>query len=124
MKRVYFNRREIQFLRSNEICRVATCNNNLPHVTPVSYIFDDGKSYFATDYNTQRYANLKKNNRISLVFGTTENDKNQAIVTRGSLNSFIRVKNLKICMICFITDLIDQRRPMETRRSAICHRKP
>jgi nitroimidazol reductase NimA-like FMN-containing flavoprotein (pyridoxamine 5'-phosphate oxidase superfamily) len=83
MKGVSFSRKEIQFLHSNEICRVATCNNNLPHVTPVSYIFDDGKFYFATDYNTQKYANLKKNNRISLVVDTTENNKNMAILTRG-----------------------------------------
>lgn len=83
MNGVSFSRSEIQFLQSNEICRVATCNNNLPHVTPVSYIFDEGKFYFATDYNTQKYANLKKNNRISLVVDTTENNNNRAIVTRG-----------------------------------------
>jgi uncharacterized protein len=83
MNGVSFSRSEIQFLQSNEICRVGTCNNNLPHVTPVSYIFDEGKFYFATDYNTQKYANLKKNNRISLVVDTTENNSNRAIVTRG-----------------------------------------
>lgn len=83
MKGVFFSRREIQFLYSNEICRVATCHNNLPHVTPVSYIFDDGKFYFATDYDTLKYANLKKNNRISLVVDTSENNYNRAIVTRG-----------------------------------------
>lgn len=83
MKPVSFSRIEIQFLRSNEICRVATCKNNLPHVTPVSYIFNDGKFYFATDYNTVKYANLKKNNRISLVVDTFENNKNSAIVIMG-----------------------------------------
>ena len=83
MKAVSFSRSEIQFLRSNEICRVATCKNNLPHVTPVSYIFNDGKFYFATDYDTLKYANLKKNNRISLVVDTSENNNNRAIVTRG-----------------------------------------
>ena len=83
MKAVSFSRIEIQFLRSNEICRVATCKNNLPHVAPVSYIFNDGKFYFATDYNTVKYANLKKNNRISLVVDTVENNKNSAIVTMG-----------------------------------------
>lgn len=83
MKVVSFSRNEIQFLRSNEICRVATCKNNLPHVTPVSYIFNDGKFYFATDYNSVKYANLKKNNRISLVVDTVENNKNSAIVTNG-----------------------------------------
>lgn len=82
MKAVSFSRNEIQFLRSNEICRVATCKNNLPHVTPVSYIFNDGKFYFATDYNTVKYANLKKNNRISLVVDTVQNN-NIAIVTMG-----------------------------------------
>jgi len=80
---VSFSRDEIQFLCSNEICRVATCKNNLPHVTPVSYIFNDGKFYFATDYNTLKYANLKKNNRISLVVDTAKNNKNSAIVTMG-----------------------------------------
>ena len=83
MKAVSFSRNEIQFLRSNVICRVATCKNNLPHVTPVSYIFNDGKFYFATDYNTVKYANLKKNNRISLIVDTVQNNKNIAIVTMG-----------------------------------------
>jgi len=83
MKAVSFSRNEIQFLRSNEICRAATCKNNLPHVTPVSYIFNDSKFYFATDYNTVKYANLKKNNRISLVVDTVQNNKNIAIVTMG-----------------------------------------
>jgi nitroimidazol reductase NimA-like FMN-containing flavoprotein (pyridoxamine 5'-phosphate oxidase superfamily) len=52
-------------------------------VTPVSYVFNDGKFYFATDYNTVKYANLKKNNRISLVVDTVQNNKNIAIVTMG-----------------------------------------
>ena len=84
MKGVSFSRREILFLRSNDICRVATCNNNVPHVTPVSYIFDDVNFYFATDYNTVKYANLKKNNTISLVVDITENKKNMAIFIMGT----------------------------------------
>jgi nitroimidazol reductase NimA-like FMN-containing flavoprotein (pyridoxamine 5'-phosphate oxidase superfamily) len=52
-------------------------------VTPVSYIFDKGKFYFATDYNTLKYNNLKKNNRISLVVDTTVNNTNTAVVIRG-----------------------------------------
>jgi uncharacterized protein len=88
MKGVTFMKGEIKFLRLNEICRIATCYNNLPHVTPVSYIFDKGKFYFVTDYNTLKYANLNKNNRISLVVDTTENNKNKAVVTRG-ITTFI-----------------------------------
>ena len=95
MKPVSFSRIEIQFLRSNEICRVATCKNNLPHVTPVSYIFNDGKFYFATDYNTVKYANLKKNNRISLVVDTVQNNKNSAIVIMGITISIQRGKKFE-----------------------------
>jgi len=95
MKPVSFSRIEILFLRSNEICRVATCKNNLPHVTPVSYIFNDGKFYFATDYNTVKYANLKKNNRISLVVDTFENNKNSAIVIMGITISIQRGKKFE-----------------------------
>ncbi|HEU4468635.1 MAG TPA: pyridoxamine 5'-phosphate oxidase family protein [Nitrososphaeraceae archaeon] len=84
MNEVTFTEGEIKFLCSNEICRIATCNNDLPHVTPVSYIFNKGKFYFATDYNTLKYNNLKKNNRISLVVDTTENNRNTAVVIRGT----------------------------------------
>jgi nitroimidazol reductase NimA-like FMN-containing flavoprotein (pyridoxamine 5'-phosphate oxidase superfamily) len=83
MKGVCFRKGEIKFLRSNDICRIATCYNDLPHVTPVSYIFDKGKFYFATEYNTLKYANLNKNNRLSLVVDMTESKKNKAVVTRG-----------------------------------------
>ena len=83
MNEVTFTQGEIKFLSSNEICRIATCNNDLPHVTPVSYIFEKGKFYFATDYNTLKYNNLKKNNRISLVVDTTVNNRNTAVVIRG-----------------------------------------
>lgn len=83
MNEVTFTEGEIKFLCSNEICRIATCNNDLPHVTPVSYIFNKAKFYFATDYNTLKYNNLKKNNRISLVVDTTVNNRNTAVVIRG-----------------------------------------
>lgn len=88
MNEVTFTESEIKFLCSNEICRIATCNNDLLYVTPVSYIFDKGKFYFAMDYNTLKYNNLKKNNRISLVVDTSENNRNTAVVIRG-ITTFI-----------------------------------
>jgi nitroimidazol reductase NimA-like FMN-containing flavoprotein (pyridoxamine 5'-phosphate oxidase superfamily) len=83
MKRLSFRKDEVKFLKSYETCRIATCDNNVPYVTPVSYIFEKGKFYFATDYKTRKYANLKKNNKISLVVDTTENNKDRAVVIRG-----------------------------------------
>ena len=84
MNEVTFTDAEIKFLCTNEICRIATSSNDQQHVTPVSYVFDEGEFYFATDYNTLKYNNLKKNNRISLVVDTTENNRNTAIVIRGT----------------------------------------
>jgi nitroimidazol reductase NimA-like FMN-containing flavoprotein (pyridoxamine 5'-phosphate oxidase superfamily) len=84
MRGMSFRKCEIEFLRSNEICRIATCDRNVPHVIPVSYIFERGKFYFPTNYKTRKYANLKKNNEISLVVDTTENNKDRAVVILGT----------------------------------------
>jgi nitroimidazol reductase NimA-like FMN-containing flavoprotein (pyridoxamine 5'-phosphate oxidase superfamily) len=84
MRGLSFSKAEIKFLQLNELCRIATCDNNIPYVTPVSYIFEKGKFYFATDYNTRKYANLIANNKISLVVDTIENNKERAVVIRGT----------------------------------------
>lgn len=51
--KVSFTNAEIEFLMNNEACRVATCHNNIPHVVPVSYIFENDVFIFATDYDTK-----------------------------------------------------------------------
>jgi len=62
---IKFSDREIQFLLNNEVCRVATVSpSNIPHVVPVSYIFTYNLFFFATDYNTRKYKNLKKNKNV------------------------------------------------------------
>ncbi|MEM4220644.1 MAG: pyridoxamine 5'-phosphate oxidase family protein, partial [Candidatus Caldarchaeum sp.] len=59
---------ELKFVQSNELCRLATSDeHNQPHVVPVAYIFTDNKFYIATDYGTKKLANIKKNNKVSLV---------------------------------------------------------
>lgn len=84
MRGLSFMKGEVKFIQSNEICKIATCDNNVPHVTPVSYIFERGKFYFPTNYKTRKYANLKKNNKISLVVDTTENNKERTVVILGT----------------------------------------
>jgi nitroimidazol reductase NimA-like FMN-containing flavoprotein (pyridoxamine 5'-phosphate oxidase superfamily) len=37
-----FTKDEEEFLLENEVCRVATSHNNIPHITPVTYIYEDG----------------------------------------------------------------------------------
>ena len=62
-----FSEKELRFILDNEICRIATAKNNIPHVVPVCYIYKDNNIFFATDYKTKKYQNLTENKRISLI---------------------------------------------------------
>ena len=55
----FFSQKESKFIIDNEICRIATAKNNIPHVIPVCYIYNNGDIFFATDYTTQTFHNLK-----------------------------------------------------------------
>ena len=62
-----FTIKETEFLKENEGCRISTCTNDVPHIAPVSYYFEDGFFYFATDYDTKKYANLKKITKLQFL---------------------------------------------------------
>ena len=81
---IKFTIKESQFLKENEACRIATCTNNIPHIAPVSYYFEDGFFYFATDYSTKKYSNLKKNNKIAISVDIYLPQKHKAVVVQGS----------------------------------------
>ena len=79
---VSFAPRELAFINSNEICRLATASKEgVPHVVPVSYIFLDGNFYVATDYETKKYRNVRENKRVSLVIDTYK--PNRAVLIEG-----------------------------------------
>ena len=81
---VNFTIHEINFLLANEVCRLATSNKNTPYVTPVSYIFENGKLAFATDYNTRKYRNILKNKKVAIVVDTYDSSTiNRAVVIEG-----------------------------------------
>jgi uncharacterized protein len=81
---VTFSRVERDFLSSNEACRIATCNDGIPHVVPVSYIFEDGSFFIATDYETKKYDNIKHNNRVALVVDIYSSVGNSAVCVQGT----------------------------------------
>jgi uncharacterized protein len=82
---IKFSDKEIQFLLNNEVCRVATVSpGNIPHVVPVSYIFIDNSVFFATDYNTRKYKNLKKSKNLALVIDIYESTRNRAVAIQGT----------------------------------------
>jgi nitroimidazol reductase NimA-like FMN-containing flavoprotein (pyridoxamine 5'-phosphate oxidase superfamily) len=80
-----FTIKESKFLKENEGCRIATCTNNVPHIAPVSYYFEDDVFYFATDYDTKKYSNLKKNNKIAISVDIYSPEKHKAVVVQGSV---------------------------------------
>ncbi|TLX90616.1 MAG: hypothetical protein E6K94_06400 [Thaumarchaeota archaeon] len=47
------------------------------------------------DYNTLKYTNLKKNNKISLLVDTNEDNKNKAVVAQGTAKFIHREKNFE-----------------------------
>ncbi len=79
-----FTIKESEFLKENEGCRIATCTNDVPHIAPVSYYFEDGFFYFATDYETKKYGNLKKNNKIAISVDLYLPGQHKAVVVQGS----------------------------------------
>ena len=58
MDKVTFSQTERDFIKGNEACRIATCHDGIPHVVPVSYIFEHDAFFIATDYETRKYENI------------------------------------------------------------------
>jgi len=65
---VKFTRVEERFLQDNEIAKLATVGPDLiPHVVPVCYVYTAGTFWVATDYETRKFRNLKRNRGIALL---------------------------------------------------------
>jgi len=80
-----FTKKEIEFLNSMEECRIATSHDNIPHVKPVSYIFDKGVFLIATDYGTKMYENCKVNPKVALSIDIYKHEGHKAILIQGNL---------------------------------------
>jgi uncharacterized protein len=81
---IKFTIKESEFLKENEGCRIATCAKDVPHIAPVTYYYEDGFFYFATDYDTKKYANLKNNDKIAISVDIYLPGKHKAVVVQGS----------------------------------------
>ena len=88
--------KERKYLLENEVCRISTSHDNLPHVVPVAYIYDKGAITFVTDYGTRKYKNLKVNKNISVSVDTYDSSgENKGIVIQGSAAMFERGAEFK-----------------------------
>lgn len=82
---IEFTLKEIKFLKSIEEARIATCHDNLPHVKPVSFIFDDNIILVATDYDTRTFQNIKSNPKVAIVIDIYKQGAHQAICIQGKV---------------------------------------
>lgn len=89
---IKFTQKEVDFLERNEACRIATSVYDMPHVTPVTYYFEDGFFYIATDYNTKKYSNLLKNKNVAITIDIYLAGKHQAVIVQGTTEFIERGK--------------------------------
>lgn len=63
-----FTTKETAFLRSSEVCRLATVSKDgRPQVTPVVYAMDGTSFVIAVDYGTKKLRNIRENSNVALV---------------------------------------------------------
>lgn len=96
---MFFSQEEVEFLNKMEECRIATSHDNIPHVKPVSYIYEDGTVIIATDYDTRMYKNLLKNPLAAISIDIYKDKAHSAICMQGKVTiiengkEFLRLYN-------------------------------
>ena len=79
-----FSQKEIDFLSKMEECRIATCHDNIPHVKPVSFLYENETVLIATDYDTRMYKNLLKNPKAAVTIDIYKNKGHKAVLIQGN----------------------------------------
>ena len=82
---ISFSKKEIEFLNKMEACRIATSHNNIPHIKPVSCLFEDELFVIATDYDTRMFKNLKENPRAALSIDVYKDKSHKAVCIQGKV---------------------------------------
>ena len=82
---VSFSQKEIGFLQDMEECRVSTSHDNMPHVKPASYIYENETILIATDYDTRMYKNLLKNPKAAVSIDIYKNKGHKAVCLQGKV---------------------------------------
>jgi nitroimidazol reductase NimA-like FMN-containing flavoprotein (pyridoxamine 5'-phosphate oxidase superfamily) len=116
--------KELSFLKSHELCRLATVSkNSRPHVVPVIYAIDGENIVIAIDYGTKKLKNLKENNKVALV--VDEYRPNHAVMVEGDCEILERGKEyLRLLQILFGRFEYYRRNPWGEGESPILKVKP
>ena len=54
-----------EFLKNGRMLKIASVRNNRPHVTPIWYVYQNGKFYVSTSSKTRKVKNLKRNKNVA-----------------------------------------------------------
>ena len=82
---IEFTKIEEEFLQSIEEARIAASHADIPHVKPVSFIYNDNIIFIATDYKTRTFKNVKINPKASIVIDVYESGKHKAVCIQGKV---------------------------------------
>jgi PPOX class probable F420-dependent enzyme len=86
---VKFTAKEVAFLKSNEMCRLATASKDgRPQVTPVMYALDGSSFVIAVDYGTKKLENVRENPNVALVVDRLR--PTRAVTVQGTCRVFER----------------------------------
>ena len=93
--------RQLSFLKSHDLCRLATASKNAkPHVVPVIYAVDGEDIVIAVDYKTKKLDNLRENPQVALV--VDEYRPNGGLMVEGSCEIYERGKEyLRLLKVLF-----------------------
>lgn len=80
-----FSDKEKKFLTSIEEARFATANKTMPHVKPVSFIFEGDSFYIATDYKTRTFKNVKENPNAAITVDVYKLGGHKAVLAQGKI---------------------------------------
>jgi len=80
---IEFNDKEKEFLKTLEEARIATSHNDISHVKPVSFVFDENAIIVATDYNTRTFTNIKTNSKTAIVIDIYKSGDHKAVCIQG-----------------------------------------
>ena len=96
---VSFSQKEVEFLQKMEECRIATSHDNIPHVKPVSFIYENETILIATDYDTRMFKNILENPKAAVSIDIYKNKDHKAICLQGNVliiekgDEFLRIYN-------------------------------
>jgi len=83
-----------------EEARIATSHSDIPHVKPVSFIYQDNNIFIATDYQTRTFKNVKVNPKASIAIDVYEIGKHRAVCIQGEVkiiengDEFMQIYNI------------------------------